>query len=392
MRILRYFSRKVAHRVLPTSGIALLLLAIAPVSAASPAGGELLYITEGNNLRRLDLASVRAGSPRSELFIEHAPRDESSPDRSHHGDARRRDINGMICALPEGGFIAGEDTGQPSPPPGWGIFADSGVQVGKLTATYLVDLGDPYGCAVDSRGRLFTSDVGNVGFGSPRGQLILWWPPFNQFPGEPGAFPGTDATSSNFCKLAVDIGNALGVAVDNEGRVYVASAGHGAIYRFSPPFPTSPDATGGCGRREPGGAPMADVVHREVFFSGLYTFSGLAFAPNGNLYAASVFTGEILELSPAGELVRKVLDPKGLLPPFATGSPMGLAVDAQGALYYADLDLRWKFPGIEPGANGKVRRILFDAAGNPEPPETLLDGLRFPDGLGIVRGSLDAPG
>lgn len=393
-------------RTLRALGIALPLLWQAPASIAEEAAGaptvlplasppvanELLYITEGNNLRRFDIASFDRGEPRSEIFIEHAPRDDATPDRSSHADARRRDINGMVCALPGGSFVAGEDTGQPSPPPGWGIFNDDGVQVGKLTTPFLADLGDPHGCAVDAGGRLFTSSVGNVGFGTPLGELAMWWPPFDRWPGEPGAFPATDATSTNFCKLAVDIGNALGVAVDSEGRVYVASAGRGAIYRFSPPFPTAPDAAGGCGRQDPVGAPLADVVQREVFFRGLYAFSGLALAPNGNLYAASVFTGEILELNLQGELVRKVLDPAGVLPPFTTGNPMGLAVDSQGRLYYADLDLAWDFPSIGPGDNGKVRRIAFDAQGNPLPPQTLLEGLRFPDGLGILRGDLqDVP-
>jgi hypothetical protein len=296
----------------------------------------------------------------------------------------------MVCALPDGsgGFVAGEDTGQPSPPPGWGVFERGGSQIGKLVPTYFVEQAEPYGCAFDAEGRLFTSSLGNVGFGSPKGQLILWWPPFRGFPGESGAFPRTDATSKRYCKLAVDIGNAMGVAIDAQGRVHVASSGRGAIYRFSPPFPTGPDAAGGCGKVDEQGSPLASPVQRDTFFSGLYTFSGLAFAPNGNLYAASVFTGEILELGADGSLLRKVLQPDGLLPPFATGTPMGLAVDAHGRLYYADIDLRWDFPSIGPGPNGKLRMIRFDANGDAQAPETLIEGLAFPDGLGIAPGSL----
>ena len=33
-------------------------------------------------------------------------------------------------------------------------------------------------------------------------------------------------------------------------------------------------------------------------------------------------------------------EPESWLPPHATGTPQGLAVDAQGTLYYAALDLR----------------------------------------------------
>lgn len=363
---------------------------VALVATATSADAELLYVTEGNNLRRIDLARIDDAQPRSELFIEHAGRGDAPGAPSDHDAPRRRDVNGMVCALPDGsgGFVAGEDTGQNETLPGWGVFDAGGQAIGKLSATYFVEQGEPYGCAFDAQGRLFTTELGNVGFGSQRGQLILWFPPYDRFPGPPGAYPDTGASSDHFCKLATDIGNAIGVAADGNGRVYVASSGRGAIHRFEAPFPTGPDAAGGCGRRDASGAPLADTIRREVFFRGLYTFSGLAMAPNGNLYAGSVFTGEILEIAPDGTLVRKILEPDGWLPPFPTGNPMGLAVGADGTLYYADLDLAWDGLSIGPGPDGKVRRIRFAADGAPRPPETLLDGLAFPDGLGILPGSL----
>ena len=374
---------------------AALVALLVGLGGAQPARGEWLYVTEGNNVRRLELAELDrapAGQARAELFVEHASRGDGTGPASDHSHPRRRDVNGMLCALPDGSgrFVAGEDTGQPATPPGWGVFSADGVAIGKLTTTMFVSPGEPYGCAFDAAGRLFTSELGNVGFGRPRGQLIVWFPPFDRFPGPPGAYPATAETSASSCKIATDIGNAVGVAIDREGRVYVASAGRGTIERFSPPFPTGPDAARGCGRRDASGAPMADTVQRELFFRGLYTFSGLAFSERGTLYAASVFTGEILELAPDGSLLRKVLDPDGWLPPFATGSPMGLAVDRRGTLYYADLDLAWDGLSIGPGENGKLRRIRFDASAAPQPPETLLDGLAFPDGVGIVPDPRDA--
>lgn len=364
-------SREARRRVPGVRLTALLLLAGAAASAG--AAGPVLYVTEGNNLRRL---ALRAGA-RDEIWIRHASRDEGGPTAADG----RRDVNGMVCFLPDGSgrFVAGEDTGQPSPPPGWGIFGPDGRQVGKLTATYRAEQGEPHGCAFAPDGRLFTTSVGNQGFGSPLGQLILWFPPYE---GYPGGYP-SDAASTSFCKIATDIGTAGGVAIDDEGNVYVASAGRAAIYRFRPPFPTGPDPAGGCGAVDETGAPQATAVQREVFFRGLYTFSGLAFAPGGHLYAASVFTGEILEIAPDGRLVRKLLDPPGLLPPFDTGTPMGLAVGPDGALYYADLDVVVSLGGVGPGPDGKVRRIRFDERGEPLPPETLLHGLAFPDGLGI---------
>lgn len=347
----------------------LALLCLAPASA----GGESLLITEGNRLLRLDLAALE-GAP--EVVVQNAAA----------GGADGRDINGMVCHLPDGSgqFLAGEDTGQPSTLPGWGVFSAAGRQVAKLTGSYQVPQAEPYGCAFDREGRLFTSSVGNQGFGTPLGQLFLWFPPFAGYPGPPGAYPDTGASTDQFCKLAVDIGTASSVVIDRAGRVYVASSSRGVIERFSPPFPTAPDAAGGCGALDPVGSPLADAPQREAFFRGFYTFSGLAFGSNGHLYAASVFTGEIIELDPAGQRLRTILDPPEWFPPHATGSPMGLALDRAGNLYYADLDLAWDFPSIGPGPDGKVWRIRFDGEGEPQPPEILLRGLAFPDGVAVV--------
>ena len=281
-------------------------IAAAACATTGPASaGEVLYATEGNRMLRIALGAAGGGEP--EVFIERAS--EQKPGGAAVGPGR--DVNGMICAFPDGSgrFVAGEDTGQPEIPPGWGVFSPAGVQIGKLTTTYYVAQGEPYGCAFDGAGRLFTTEVGNQGFGRSLGQLILWFPPYAAFPGASGSHPVAGAVSKNFCKLATDIGTAGAVAVDAEGRVYVASASRGAILRFSPPFPSSPDASGGCGATDELGSPLADVVAREVFARGLYTFSGLAFGPDGLLYAASVLTGEIVAIDANGDVVRKILIP-----------------------------------------------------------------------------------
>ena len=334
-----------------------LLILLACMVPTGASGAEWLVVTEGNRLRRVDLETGR-----EDVWIE----------RSSHAE-EGRDVNGMICRVPDGTgrFVLGEDTGQPEIAPGWGIFSHAGVQVGKLSATYRAELGDPYGCVFDDDERLFTTEIGNAGFGAALGQLLLWFPPLE---GE---------NAGGFCKLASDLSTASGVAIDAKGRIYVAASSGFTIWRFTPPFPESADAAGGCGAIDELGSPVADPVQREPFFRGVYTFSGLAFGPNGNLFAASVFTGEILEIDGYGELVRPILEPDGWLPPFETGNPMGIAFDAEGSLYYADLDLRWDLPRIGPGPDGKVRRIRFDASGGPHPPETLLEGLAFPDGVAV---------
>jgi hypothetical protein len=363
----------------------------AALAAAAPAAGappELLYVSEGNNLRRIDLDALDAGHVLEEVVFRNAT------DDPEHG----RDINGMVCALPgDGGLLlAGEDTAQPHPPAGWGVLTADGRQVGKLTATVHTDAPDPYGCAVDAAGRVFATETGRKFFGGATGQLILWFPPFDVFPGPPGAYPSTDATSTGYCKLATDLGTALGVAVDPDGRVYVAAASGREVVRFSPPFPTGPDAAGGCTGRDALGSPLAEGVTRELFLGaqwrrGLVTYSGLALAPNGNLYVSSVATGRIAEFDRNGGFVRMILDPGHALPPYATGYPQGLAVDARGTLYYADLDLALNGLDVGPGPNGKVWRIRFDAEGRPGAPEPVLGGLAFPDAVSVLPGDLEVP-
>ncbi|MGI9590009.1 MAG: hypothetical protein ACR2P8_01470 [Myxococcota bacterium] len=348
---------------------------------------ELLYVAEGNRLRRYDPDTIDRGLLLSEIVFQNA---ETDPQRG-------RDINGMVCPVPgePGLLVAGEDTGQPSPTAGWGVLTVHGYQVGKLTPTYLSSYPEPYGCAFDARGRLFTTSVGGRFFGEGDGQLIVWFPPFWGYPGPAGAYPETDAVSGNACKLASDLGTALGVAIDAEGRVYVAAASGREVLRFSPPFPTAADAAGGCGASDPTGAPRADAVQRERFLGprwreGMVTYTGLAFSPSGTLYASSVATGRIAEFDLEGRLVRMILDPGHWLPPYETGSPQGLAVDAQGTLYYVDLDLALQGFSLGPGPDGKLWRIRFGPDGEPLAPEIVARGLAFPDAVSVLPGDLEA--
>lgn len=364
------------------------LLVTAVVTWATAAQALLLYSPEGNRLRRYDIDSIKRGPLQQDVLV----------DAASSGNANGRDVNGQVCEISGsgGGFIVGEDTGQPGIPPGWGVFSAAGEQIGKLTATYYVaPQGDPFGCAFDASGRLFTTEIGNSASGPPTGQLIVWFPPFDRYPGAPGTYPNAEV-STNFCKIAVDIGTATGLAVDEQGRVYVATARGGGpatsagILRFSPPFPTGPDAAGGCGRTDALGSPLADSVAVEQFIanSNVPTATGIARAANGNWYVSSVLNGVIAEFDPNGTFVRRVLSPPRPGLPSPTGNPQGLVVDPEGDIFYTDLQLQIGGGGIGPGRNGKVRWIDLDAEGEPAPPVIIRQNLAFPDALGIIAGTV----
>ena len=321
--------------------------------------------------------------------------------RNRNADPAGFDINAQICFFGKGGrtFIAGEDTGQPDIVQGWGIFRLRGNKVGKLVATQIgklqptyqgaTDNAENYGCGVLSDGRVVTSDIGNQASGPENGQLIIWFPPLTE------GFEAGDAGNVGtvpYCKLDIGIGTAGGIAVDDEDRVYVGSArGPSAgVLRFPGPFPTSPDAAGGCTSQDATGAPMAENVERELFIQPRENFGtpiGIVPAPDGGWYVSSVINGVINEFDADGAFVRTILEPAAGdvldTDPYETGTPLGLAVGPDGTLYFADIGIVIDGTNIGPGdGTGTVRRIRF-VDGEPQAPETMAEGLAFPDGMGV---------
>jgi len=342
----------------------------------------MVFNGEGNNL------NVYATEP---------PFDAQQVFTNAEDDPDGLDINAQICFFDDGTrMIAGEDTGQPDPPPGWGIFEVEGDaigdlsarKVGKLTPTYQDSDDNPenYGCGVLSDGRIVTTDIGDQVVGDGNGQLIIWFPPFDQgADGEVGAV--------SYCKLDVGIATAGGIAVDDDDNLYVASARPptGGVWRYTGPFPTDDTAEGGCGSTDATGAPIAENVTKELFIpageNGLGTPVAIAIADGGNFFVSSVFTGVINEYGPDGTFVRNILSPPEGEElgeeTFSTGTPQGIGLGPDGTLYYADLGIIFEageLPG--PGPEGTVRRIVF-ASGEPQPPEIIARGLAFPDGIGV---------
>lgn len=363
------------------------------VDSTEPPDEVQVFGAEGNNL--LAYSDVGSEMLASQEVVTSAAEDPESG----------IDINGQVCFDPEdrNRFVAGEDTGQPDPPAGWGIFDLSGAevgdlsveQVGKLTPTYQPAESDPenYGCGFLSDGRIVTTDIGDQAAGDGNGQLIVWFPPFDT------GLPGTD-TQVPYCKIDTAIATAGGIAVGEGDAVYVASARGETIgvQRYTGDWPTGPDAQGGCGQTDVTGAPQVDEgrVDRELFVSvgehGLATPNAVALTENGGMYVSSVVTGVINEYDADGAYVRTILSPpEGEelgAEPLSTGTPLGLAVGPDGTVYFADIGIvNTPGEGLGPGeGTGSVRLIRFEG-GEPQPPITIIDGLAFPDGMAVRPSS-----
>ncbi len=314
------------------------------------------------------------------------------------------DINAQICFFPDGSgrFIAGEDTGQPNPPAGWGIFQLRGTgigdleaeQIGKLTPTYQTGAQpENYGCGVLSDGRMVTTDLGGQAPGDPgNGQFIVW-------------FGGPEGTDQTYCKVDVALATAQSLLVGPDDEVYVVSARPptSGVWRYTD-LPTSADAAGGCGDTDATGAPLADTVTREQVLApgqdDVLSPAGIAPSPDGGFYLSSVITGVINEYDADWRFVRTILAPPageaiGADTSLSTGTPLGIGVTPDGTIYYADIGIvNDPEDGFGPGdGTGTVRRIRF-VDGEPQPPETIAEGKAFPDGIGVYvpGGSASAGG
>ncbi len=337
------------------------------------AASHVLFSTEGEHLNAYDLDD----HDRKQAIV-------TGGEDEHAGGLS---LNGQICFDPTNPhhLLTADDAGQPESSPGWVILQLDGDRVGEYSASRFARLVPTYqqspdnlGCGFLKDGRALTVDIGSNASGPPTGQLVVWFPPFN-------------VAQPRYCKLDIAIGTAGGVYVDEQERIYVASAREEpGIYRYSGPFPTSDTAAGGCGGHDSTGAAMVEHLAREQFIradSHATTPNGIVPSGHGTFYVPSVFNGVIAEYDANGVFARVILKPAaGDKPvPYKTGSPLGLRVDRDGTLYYADLGLVVNGLDIGPGrGKGTVRRISF-VGGEAQPPVSLDQGLNFPDGLGLLE-------
>ncbi len=305
--------------------------------------GEVLISLHDNQLDEIDLAS---GTLTTMVPSAHAH------------------VNGQACLLPDGSgrYIVGEDTGQPNVRPGWGIFSPDGQFLSKITMPPRAGetrVGDPIGCAIDAEGRLFGTAIGTPG--GADGQLFVFFPPDYQ----------------NGCILDQGLRTPGILALDEAGSVYVPEAGPpGRVQRFAAPFP---DAAAACATYTPSTSPF-------IAYSDAVASLAVARGRGDHFFVSQVVglagaAAGIREHDADGAFLREVL------PPGDWGNPAGVAFDADGALYYADLGLNAQNEDV-PGA-GTLRRVAFDAQDRPQEPELVRRGLSYPDGVAVLPSRAD---
>jgi outer membrane protein assembly factor BamB len=314
--------------------------------ALGPAG-EVLFSLHGNQLDEHDLAS---GARTTAVPAAHAT------------------VNGQACLLsPDSGtYVVGEDTGQPTARPGWAIFSADGTFMQKLPLPPRegeTQVADPIGCAVDEQGRLFGTAIGSQG--GADGQLVVFFPP--------------DYTAS--CILDQTLRTPGMLARDEGGALYVVEAGPpGAVQRFAAPFPSS---AAECASVTPTKSPFIEYSDT---VASLGIARGPAFSLNRHWFVSQVVglgdaRAGIREHDAQGNFIRE------LFPPGSWGNPAGLAVDAAGSLYYADLGLSEQFEPVD--GKGTVRQIRFADDGTPSEPELVRGGLSFADGVAVLPSRAD---
>lgn len=169
--------------------------------------------------------------------------------------------------------------------------------------TFITGLRNPVGMLYDLEGRLYIADWGT--------QTVSLY--------------GTDGRQT---VITLDVGRPSGLALDENGTLYIASYNRNVIYTL-----------------KPGKAPR-------VFATGFNTLAGLLWA-DGVLYMANRDAGEIIRIHPDG---RKELISKGHI------QPVGIVKRADGSLVISCLGGTIEHIGLD----GRVR-VISDKMNSPSP-------------------------
>ena len=349
--------------------------------------------------------------------------------------AEKRDINGQICVSPDQTrMITGEDTvegtGSSHDPriAGWGYFALSGSTLATITATQVGKLapgapgtgpgytGDPdnFGCGFLDDNRILTTAIGNTLPGdAANGQLFLWFAdPEDGFTTGFESVTETDEVKNTYvtfqvgavqhCSLDDMLATAGGIAVDDNGDVYVAtnrpddSLNPGGIWRYRGEFPSSRSQCEEVGWLASHLTKTLIIPTTNLLPAGPFapTPSSVVISPDDTLYVASVFTGTVSEFTKDGRWLRDIWPLSPIAPRTGptTETPFGLAVTADGSLWIADLGIAVVEPAPGQGSLIKVPFLDTPLGRTPMPlGEKIAEGLTYPDGLGVYTPPSASP-
>jgi hypothetical protein len=197
------------------------------------------------------------------------------------------------------------------------------ISAGMVTTLSSV-FSNPLGVAADRHGNVYVADT--------RNQVIRRIPP----EGDPQIIAGSfgSAGSSDGFRTAARFDNPGGLAFDEAGNLYVADSGNHSIRKIT---------TSGVVTTVAGAARVAGSTDGAALEARFWRPSALAVDRFGNIFVSDSFNNTIRRITPVGMVTtvagqaRAVGDVDGIGSVARFYFPVGVAVDAAGAVYIADM-------------------------------------------------------
>ncbi len=229
------------------------------------------------------------------------------------------------------------------------LLAGDGVKGLRDGAAAQARFGDPWGLAVARDGTLYVADGGD----SNRIRTI-------RRDGSVATLAGASEGFADGIGAAASFHTPSGIAIDDDGNLYVADTGNHAIRKVTPAGVVSTVAGDGT-------AGFRDGPGTQARFNGPI---GIAVGGDGRLYVADTYNDRIRTIARDGTVSTLAggerpgdVDGPGALARFDT--PTGVAVDAMNRVYVADL----RNNAIRRiGASGEVATIARATEGDERPP------------------------
>ncbi|HKW98649.1 MAG TPA: IPT/TIG domain-containing protein [Bryobacteraceae bacterium] len=214
-------------------------------------------------------------------------------------------------------------------------------------------LNDPRGLVFDRAGNLYIADAGNN-----RVRMVGLDGVIHTFAGTgPAGFSGDGGSGA-----AAELSYPSGVAIDDEGAVYIADTGNNRIRKVSPDGTIGTIAGNGTAGYNGDGGAAADAQLSSPGGVRLDAAGNLYIADTGNHVVRKVSNGMISTV--AGTGVAGESDDGGFATSAALVAPVSVGVDAQGNLFIVDRD-DGRIRRVRPG--GRIDTVA--GSGSPQSPD-----------------------